>query len=382
MTSQTPETGATATVVGEKAVPTPTLAAKLPPDDLPAPTWTPVIVLPNAPQSTDPPYLPTPTPTPVNPNESVIATFDVPAGGLAISPNDQMLALVPLVELSNKTLTNQIWTVDLSSKKAENLNIQGMSPTWSPDGQRILFRFQQDGQFIIKVMDKDGKNEKDLTSFERRVLLGHFWLTANEIGVVSADGVYHMDLAGETTSKVNLNFPTQIKDLPVKQAVQGANEVIVVDEGNELSVADKNGRITKITDNLGRSIDKFSLSMDGKRLAYVVNEGPSDELWINDLSNSSPQKLYRIDMGHIRDLTWMSDNKTILIGWGETGTDVPTVLLWLDSNTGEQEPVGVHGVDQGFITSHKGDRLFYSRSFDDNADGLYQTNLYQLEITQ
>jgi len=356
--------------------------AEPPKDDTPEPTWTPVIIFPVG----TPPPLPsppsTPTATPINPNESEIAAFDVPVGGVAISPDDQILAVVPLVELPDKTLVNQIWTVDLSSKKIEKLNTQGMSPTWSPDGQRILFRVQQNDQFVIKVIDKDGKNEKHLTSFERKGLLDYFWLTANEVGVIGVDGVYRMDLAGKLTGKVNLNLPTKIKDLSVKQADRGQNEVIVVNEGNNLLIVDKKGQISKITDSLGRSIDKFSLSKDGKQLAYVVNEGPSDELWINDISSSSPQKLYRIDMGHIRDLTWMPDNKTILIGWGETGTNVPTVLLWLDSKTGKQEPVGVHGVDQDFVTSHKGDRLFYSRSFDDNADGVYQTTLYQLEIKQ
>ena len=38
-----------------------------------------------------------------------------------------------------------------------------ISPTWSPDGERIAFVSERDGDMEIYVMDADGRNEKRLT---------------------------------------------------------------------------------------------------------------------------------------------------------------------------------------------------------------------------
>lgn len=390
LTSQAPEAGATATAVGQKAVPTPTLAVKLPPDDLPAPTWTPVIVLPNAPQPTDPPRLPTPTPTPVNPNESVIATFDTFVTGLSISPDDRTLAVsadvetVP-VDVSTK---RQIWTIDLVSKGVKKLDVYGRGPIWSPDGQKILFNTNYGSDSIeFRMVDKDGRNEKSLMQLKKDEFLGVDWLAAERISLTKLDEIIEVDLSGKTVSKKALNLPLSLLKQPGKEVEQGQNSTIIAldREGNKLLIIRENGQTQEITDVEaskipGRTIINFSLSNNKKLLAYVINEGPNVELWVSDLSSNAPRKLYRQEFGKIGDITWMPNDKDLLIGWAETGTNSEMFLFELNSETGAQKPIMAHGMDQGIILNHPGNKLFYTRTTEDSTNNSERTTVYELGI--
>lgn len=378
------ETATSLPTVEVTATPTP-ISTDTPPDEAIEPTWTPVIVLPEGSPPPVPTPIPTPTATPINPDESVIAAFDNLVGGLTISPNDQMLAISAEVETvpEGVSVHRQIWTIDLASKKVEKLDAYGVGPVWSPNGQQILLRSRQGDEFDIKVVDRNGRNEKSLARLNRDELLGYDWLSPQLVNIINLDGIFEVDLSGRVINQKSRNLPSGLREQVGKQADIGPNdEVVVIDhQDRKLLIAKPDGQNEKIADEAGRSIFKFRLAANKERLAYVVNEGAHDELWINTLSDTSPQKLYRIEQGHIRDLLWMPDEQTILIGWGETGTNTATFLLWLDAESGEQQVVGVHGVDSNnLVLSHRGDKLFYSRSVRDDTDGSYQTTIYQLEI--
>ena len=71
-------------------------------------------------------------------------------------------------------LTSEIYVMDADGGNPQNLTnnpLYDMSPSWSPDGKRIVFSAHRDGHFIgevgiteeIYVMDTDGGNQQRLT---------------------------------------------------------------------------------------------------------------------------------------------------------------------------------------------------------------------------
>jgi len=366
------------------AQPTATLHPLTPPDDdSPEPTFTPVIILSKSTPPPTPTFIPSPTPTPINPNEEVIATFDVPVGSLTISPNDQALALVSLVEVAEGTFVNQIWTVDIAPGKVNKLAIEGSRPVWSPNGQQILFRVWRDDEFEIKVVDKSGNNEQSLRRLNRNDLLDYYWTSPQEIKIVSKNGVEQLDLTGKGLNNKPLFLPPGLEDKVIKKVTHGPNEeLLLIDpRTRNLLIIQPDGNTVEIADEAQRWVNNFRFSDNGKKVVYVVNEGPNEEIWLNNIVGLLPQQLYRIESGNIRGTKWMPDNQSVLFGWGESGTDQPTTLILIDVESTQQKPVGVHGVDQDFIINHGGDKLFYTRTIQEtDAQGkrTYQTTLYQL----
>lgn len=403
LTAQLSDVTSTIAPVVEKTTITPTIEVKLTPtsvpatkpaeppkDDTPEPTWTPDIIIPNVPPPTLPPPPPTPTATPVNPKESEIVAFDVPVGGLAVSPNDQTLAVVAALASSPEqggNIITQLWTIDLSSNKVNKLDVHGRRPIWSPDSQHISFETRIDDRVEIRVIDKDGIDEKTLTSLPWGDLLGYYWFTPEQIDVIKPDGIDKLDLIGNSVDKLNVTLPAKSKYADIKPEVVGhPNGFVVVADGQNLLVMNNSGQITTLADAKGRQISgPFDLSLDGKQVAYVVNDGSTnEELWFTDLVGNNPTQLYRVERGHIVSLTWTPDNQAIVIGWKETGTTLgdELVLLMLDIKDGQAIPLQVDNVDRGFVFSHSGDRLFYGRAFYADPTSEGRTTLYQLEVKQ
>jgi len=397
LAAQVTDTKLTSTPVVEEATPTPTTEEKAtltptsepaePEDDQPEPTWTPAII---EPEGTPPPLPsppPTPTSTPINPKEKTIVAFDILAGGPVVSPDDQTLAIVAgleiLPEQGGRFLT-QLWLVHLPNNQVEKLDAYGVFPAWSPDGDQISFMARQDDKFEITVINKDGSNKEVLTTVAEKDFLTYYWANPDQIDIVKPDGVYKVDLVRKRTEQVNLTVPDKTTGGTKPRVTGHPSEIIVVGEGRNLLVIRQNGQSTTITDEKERSIGEFVLSANGQKLAYVVNEGTSDELWTNNLTGSSPRMLYRIDRGHIHDLVWDPNNQAVVIGWRETGTSLSEdlTLLWINVNNGQITPLQVDGVDRDFVFSHKGDRLFYSRTFYADPTDNGKTTFYQLEIEQ
>ena len=76
----------------------------------------------------------------------------------AISPNGETIAF---------TYKGDIYTVPVSGGKATQLTTHSAHdtrPVWSPDGSRIAFASDRNGNFDVFIMDKDGGVPKQLTT--------------------------------------------------------------------------------------------------------------------------------------------------------------------------------------------------------------------------
>lgn len=382
----TPVPASTATTTSTPAA-TP---AEPPKDDTPEPTWTPAIIFPKGTPPPLPSPPPTPTATPINPNESELISFDVPAGLGAISPDGKMLAFNRWQVQTKGNPYNQVWLLDLASKQTAKLvevGTVGTDQTWAPDGKMLAYQgFSSNGLEEVGIVGIDGKDARSLLKSED--LLGYYWIDPQQISLIRTNSIERVDLTGRTIEKRIVKLPTDQPDStnfrPKPKATGSSAEgtVVIVEKGN-LRIISSNGQEIRIRPESNEQIYEFSLSPNGRQVAYIASQGSGTALWISDLSGNNKHKLFeRVEenRGSIHFATWGPNNQAIVAGWSEFGTSQDIFLVWIDTKSEQVIPLGVHGVIDNAIFSSNGQSLFYSRtSFPD--DSLWgKTTFYQLKV--
>ncbi len=84
-----------------------------------------------------------------------------------------------IVFASDRDGNQEIYTMDLTGRRLRRLTVNeaydGL-PTWSPDGKQIVFVSSRDGNKEVYVMDADGSNQLRLTH-SKGAEVGPVWLT-------------------------------------------------------------------------------------------------------------------------------------------------------------------------------------------------------------
>ncbi len=169
-------------------------------------------------------------------------------------------------------------------------------PAWSPDGERIVFSSNQDGDSELYIIDADGGSPPTA-------------LTANDANdtdpSISADGrlvVFASDL--ETP---------------------GSQEIF--------SVSIDGGEMRQLTNASGSSTSPV-FSPDGSRITFVSDRGGDGDIWIMDANGQRPF-LVTIDDGGAEDRApvWTPDLRWIAFVSNRGGERFQAYLISLDGST-------------------------------------------------
>ena len=201
----------------------------------------------------------------------------------------------------NNFFAYEIYVMDNDGGNQRNLTknpADDRSPSWSPDGKRIVFMSNRDGHAKhgwltseIYVMDADGGNTQRLTNNDRFDASPSWSLDGKRIAFVGNGAIYVMDTDGGnqqrlTEDRTNGQDPVWSPD--GKQIVFMSNRA-----GNmEIYVMDNDGDNQRNLTNNDRFDEDPSWSPDGKRIAFTsMRNGGDREIYVMDADGHNQRNL-------------------------------------------------------------------------------------------
>ena len=225
------------------------------------------------------------------------------------SPDGKRIAFA-----SERDGNREIYVMDTDGGNPQNLtNNLGNDfyPSWSPDGKRIVFSSNRDGHVIdgiptyaIYVIDADGKNQQRLTNNRsndwspswspdgKRIVFsarreGHF---RNDLLGIT-DEIYVMDADGGNQQRLTNN---RSNDWSPSWSPDGKRIVFTMsDNGTEIYVMDADGGNQQRLTNNRSNDDQPAWSPSGKRIAFVSDRDkpPDFDIYVMDADGGNPQNL-------------------------------------------------------------------------------------------
>ena len=187
-----------------------------------------------------------------------------------------------------------IYTMDINSGRQRNLTKHAIAnevyPAWSPDGRKIAFVSDRDGNSNIYVMDADGKNVQRLTNHPLKDNKPVWSPDGKRIAFNSVrDGgdfyqIYVMDADGKNVQRLtnhsgsNPAWSSNGRKIAFNSSREENTDIYVMDADG--------GNVRRLTRRLAFDIMP-AWSPNGRKIAFVSYKGVDSAIYIIDVDDGS-----------------------------------------------------------------------------------------------
>jgi Tol biopolymer transport system component len=237
--------------------------------------------------------------------------------------------------------STEICIIDSDSKIIRNcLTRNSFQPAWSPDGSKIAFVSNLEGNPEINVMNRDGTNKQQLT-FSSYAAYSPTWSPdgtriAFVILGISVDDteIYTMNADGSNQQRLTKNDAMDVDPTWSPDGSQIAFASWRENDSTKPYVMNTDGTNQRRLANFGPVMD-IDWSPDGTRIAFTssrdlfTNEhfgDPLRELYVMNVDGTNLQRI--TDKGiSIRSISWSPDSSQIVFSAGNDFRDIPNLYV-------------------------------------------------------
>ncbi|MEK6528003.1 MAG: hypothetical protein AABZ36_03865 [Nitrospirota bacterium] len=234
----------------------------------------------------------------------VIFIFFLASGCLTAENKTEFTAPHPVLNISipeNISIAGEIQLIndklEINNETDEpvfNESLDDKDPSWSPDGNWIVFDSKRAGNRDIWLMDSKGNNLKRFTLYDSTEQSPRFSPDGKKIAFerhgytngIYTHGIWIMDSSGENIKEIvncaeNCMSPSWSPDgSKIAYSIRG-----------KIWEADLNKNLRKQLTN-GTAVDLYpSWSPDGKKIAFSSTESGDTEIWVMDSDGGNRKKL-------------------------------------------------------------------------------------------
>ena len=275
--------------------------------------------------------------------------FKEPIGSVARQPDSDMIAFTMDAGGSEYS---QVFVFDPSTGESKMLTdgeSRNGAINWSNKGGKLAYQStQRNGRandlWVIDSRDPS-KNRMVMGSED-----GSWWgvmdwdskdlnLLALEYVSASDSRIYTIDLDSGNKTLVDGGKDNPSVNYPLSFSGDDKGYFLTTNQKSEyeqLAYRDlKTGKLTVITDDINWNVEDFTLSKDGKRAAFSVNQDGMDVVYLMNTKTFDYKKVKDLPVGLVGGLTFSPDDKRLAMTLNTPQTPSDAFVLALKSNPTE-----------------------------------------------
>lgn len=269
-------------------------------------------------------------------------------------------------------------------------NPQYAYPTWSPDGKKILFEADVEGNWEIYTMNADGTDIERLTVNTCLDRMPN-WSKNNEIVFISdRDGdfeVYRMNLEGNLQTQLTNNQTYEIHPYWSPNGEEIIYNSLVRGTGTyDIRTMNQDGKHIEVLLNDDELNSYAQISPDGKKIVFDKwqdNNDQNGEIYLMDRDGKNLRRLTNNHGVYDGYPTWFPDSETILFS-SEVDSLFKLFSIRADG-TGLKQLTTGSGDDQRANISKDGKQIVFNRNFNGDINiytmpvSLSESNEYEID---